>query len=346
MDLLRLQMVFACDFHRSLKNAPPSAEGRSNWNTPKDVARKRRQRWAHAVGIRWNCFAPTIALWFLLLTSIVFAADLRSVIENRIKEYKAETVGIYYESPDGKVFTYNPDVVMHAASTMKVPVMMEAFRQADAGKLDLHQQVVIKNEFASIVDGSLFSLSKDDDSDQELYSKIGQQMAFLDLMERMINSSSNLATNLIIQIVGPQNVMNLMKETGASDMTVLRGVEDNKAYEAGRNNTTSARALAQCLKAILNPKLFHKESMDQMFRILLSQKFQEIGDAVRRKDSSLQVASKDGFITAIHHDAAIVRDAKGQDTILVILTRGVQDDKAGEKLVGVLAGDIWAYYRP
>ena len=283
-------------------------------------------------------------LAFLLSVNVVCATDLRTVIDHRINEFKAETVGVYYEAPDGTTFTYNPDVVMHAASTMKVPVMMEAFRQAEAGKLDLHQQVAIKNEFASIVDGTPFSLSKDDDSDQELYSHIGQQMPFLTLMERMINSSSNLATNIIIQIVGPQNVMNLMKEIGVRDMTVLRGVEDNKAYEAGRNNTTSARALGLCLKAILDPKLFHKESREEMFRILLSQKFQEIGEAVRRTNPSLQVASKDGFITAIHHDAAIVRDGKGKDTILVILTRGVQDDKAGEKFVGVLAGDIWAHF--
>lgn len=282
----------------------------------------------------------------MLFTGLASAGDLRAVIENRVKEFEAETVAVYYEAPDGFTFTYNPDVVMHAASTMKVPVMMEAFHQSESGKLNLDQKVRVMNEFASIMDGSPFKLTKEEDSDQELYSHLGEEMSFITLMERMINSSSNLATNIIIQIVGPQNVMGLMKDIGAKDMTVLRGVEDIKAYNAGRNNTTSARALAQCLKATLDPKRFRKESRDRMFNILLSQKFKEIGDAVHRVDPGILVASKDGYITAIHHDAAILRDQGGKDTILVILTKGVEDDQGGEKMIGVLADDVWSAFHP
>ena len=282
---------------------------------------------------------------FLLFSGLAAAGDLRAVVEGRIKEFEAETVAVYYEAPDGSTFTYNPDVVMHAASTMKVPVMMEAFHQSESGKLNLDQKVPVKNEFASIMDGSSFKLTKEEDSDQELYTHIGEEMSFAALLERMINSSSNLATNIIIQIVGPQNVMALMKDIGAKDMTVLRGVEDIKAYNADRNNTTSARALAQCLKATLDPMLFKKESRDRMFNILLSQKFKEIGDAIHRTNPNLLVASKDGYITAIHHDAAIIRDPGG-DTIMIILTKGVEDDQGGEKLIGVLADDVWNAFHP
>ena len=287
-----------------------------------------------------------VCLTLLLLCRVSFAADLRAVIEDNLKEFGAERAAVYYEAPDGSTFTYNPDVVMHAASTMKVPVLMEAFHQSESGKLKLDQNVPVKNEFASIVDGSLFALAKEDDSDQELYTHIGREMPFSALMERMINSSSNLATNIIIQLVAPQNVMALMKDIGAADMTVLRGVEDIKAYDAGRNNTTSARALAQCLKAALDPKRFRDDSRERMFKILLSQKFKEIGDAIHRIDPSLLVASKDGFITAIRHDAAIIRDASGKDSILVILTEGVEEDQDGKKLIGVLAYDIWTHFHP
>lgn len=282
----------------------------------------------------------------LLFSGLASAADLRAVIEGHIKEFEAETAAVYYEAPDGSTFTYNPDVVMHAASTMKVPVMMEAFHQSESGKLNLDQKVPVKNEFASIMDGSLFKLTKEEDSDQELYSHLGEEMPFITLMERMINSSSNLATNIIIQIVGPQNVMSLMKDIGAKDMTVLRGVEDLKAYNADRNNTTSAQALAQCLKATLDPKRFQKESRDRMFNILSSQKFKEIGDTIHRLDPRIVVASKDGFITAIRHDAAILRDQNGKDTILVILTKGVEDDQSGQKLIGVIADDVWSAFHP
>jgi beta-lactamase class A len=195
------------------------------------------------------------------------------------------------------------------------------------------------------MDGSPFSLTREEDSDQDLYSHTGEEMPLRGLLERMINSSSNLATNIIIQIVDPKNVMELMQKIGAKDMNVLRGVEDIKAYEAGRNNTTSARALAQCLKAIRDPKWFRKESRDQMFAILLSQKFQNIGNAIKKLSPGVEVASKDGFITEIHHDAAIIRDKSGNDSILVILTRGVKDDNKGEELLGVLATDIWRHFR-
>lgn len=282
----------------------------------------------------------------VLCGSIIFAEDsaLDSKLQQRIKEYNAEVAAVYYEAPGAPAYTFNADVVMHAASTMKVPVMMEVFRQIESGKLNINQKIIVKNEFASIMDGSPFSLTKEDDSDQELYSHIGETLTLRSLLQRMINSSSNLATNLIIKIVDATNVMDLMKSIGARDMTVLRGVEDLKAYDAGKNNTTSARALAQCLKAILDGGRFSEESRQEMLNILKSQKFQEIGGALRKIDPQLQIASKDGYITEIHHDAAIVRDATGKSTILVILTRGVKDDKAGEAMVGVIAADVWTHF--
>src|SRR5439155_1541396 len=117
----------------------------------------------------------------------------------KMKEYGAQSVGIYFEDFKGKVFTYNADQSFHAASTMKAPVMMEVFRQVEHGKLKLDQSVLVKNEFKSIIDGSPYQLSKDDDSDAELYSHVGQILPLNELMQRMINHSSNHANNLIIQ---------------------------------------------------------------------------------------------------------------------------------------------------
>ena len=190
-------------------------------------------------------------------------------------------------------------------------------------------------------DGSSFSLSADDDSDQEIYKMIGQTLTLQQLVERMINQSSNLSTDLVIQLAGPQNVMALMKEIGANDMTVLRGVQDLKAYNAGKNNTTSALALAICLKAILNSNAFSESSRKQMFEILLSQHSKSIGKGIHADEKGLKVASKDGAIEEIRHDAAIIQDSAGNSTILVILTKGVKEDKDGERLVATVAADIW-----
>jgi beta-lactamase class A len=134
----------------------------------------------------------------------------------------------------------------------------------------------------------------------------------------------------------------LMKEIGAKDMTVLRGVEDQKAYDAGRNNRTSARSLAICYKAILNPKFFAESSRNAMIEILRSQHSQAgIGAGVKAKERGLKVASKDGWITEINHDSGIIEDENGKRWIMVIMTRGVKEEKDGWKLIAEVANEIW-----
>jgi beta-lactamase class A len=262
-----------------------------------------------------------------------------------MKEFGAESVGIYFEDFNGKVFTYNADEIFHAASTMKVPVMMEVFRQLEQGKLKLDQQVLVKNEFKSIIDGSSYQLSKDDDSDAEVYTHVGQSLPLNELMQHMINQSSNLANNLIIGIVTPEKVRELMHEIGADDMHVLRGVEDQKAYDAGKNNTTSARALATCFKAIMNPKYFQESSRKQMLAILLSQHDRDAVPAgVLSVDPKLKIANKDGWIDGINHDGGIIQDDQGHTAYLVILTRGVKEEKQGWKFIASLASLLWSFH--
>lgn len=258
------------------------------------------------------------------------------------QQYGADSVGIYFQKPDGIVFAENADKVFHAASTMKVPVMMEVFRQVEQGKLKLDEPVAVKNQFASIVDGSPYSLSPDDDSDKEIYKEIGRTLSLRAIVERMINRSSNLATNIVIEKVNAENVMQLMKEIGARDMTVLRGVEDIKAYEAGKNNRTSARALAQCYQAILDPDRFSESSRKEMMEILLSQKhLQGISKGLNAKERGLKVASKDGWITEINHDSAIIEDRDGRRSIMVIMTSGVKKEEDGWRLIAAIAAKLY-----
>ncbi len=272
---------------------------------------------------------------FLLLAVALWLSSLP-------QQYGAQSIGIYFQRPNGSVFEHNADEVFHAASTMKVPVMMEAFRQHEKGQLNFDAPITIKNEFASIVDGSPYSLTAEEDSDKEIYKWIGKKMTLRDLIDRMINQSSNLATNIVISIVKPANVQKLMAEIGAKDMLVLRGVEDLKAYEAGKNNRTSARALGLCYKAILNPKLFTDNSRNQMIDILRSQtSLAGIYAGLHAKENGLKVASKDGWITEINHDSAIVENKNGDRWIMVIMTRGVKEEKDGYKLIADLANELW-----
>src|SRR5690349_12672209 len=137
--------------------------------------------------------------------------DLDKSIEALVRASGAETVAVsYYDLATGAELLIQPDATFHAASTMKVPVMMEIFREVAAGKLSLNQRIAIKNDFASIVDGSHYSLTPDSDSEVSLYTRIGQTETIRELVRLMITVSSNLAANLLIERVTPERVMNLL----------------------------------------------------------------------------------------------------------------------------------------
>jgi beta-lactamase class A len=123
-------------------------------------------------------------------------------------------------APPRQELLIQPDVEFHAASTMKVPVMIELFRQARAGLAKLDEPLLVKNEFASIVDGSQYALSVGDDSDADVYKRVGQTMTLLDLCEPMITVSSNFATNLLIQRLGAANIQRTVDGLGAGGMIV------------------------------------------------------------------------------------------------------------------------------
>ena len=235
--------------------------------------------------------------------------------------------------PAGLELLIQPDVPFHAASTMKVPVMIELFRQARAGRARLDEPLPVKNEFASIVDGSPYALSTGDDSDAEVYKRVGQTMTLLELCEPMIVVSSNFATNLLIQRLGATNVQQTVTALGADGMLVRRGVEDGKAFAAGLNNTTTARALLVLMERIARLEAVDADASRQMIEILKRQRF---NDAIPANlPPGTPVAHKTGSITKIHHDAAIVYGPR--PFVLVVLVRGLDDIKASADLIARIA---------
>jgi beta-lactamase class A len=220
-----------------------------------------------------------------------------------------------------------------------VPVMMEIYRQAATGRLALDERVPIKNDFVSIADGSHFSISADDDSEPSLYKRIGERATVRELMRLMIIASSNLATNILIERVGPARVMALMREMGARNIQVRRGVEDNKAYERGLNNTTTAHDLMILLCRIAAGRAVSKQASDEMIHVMLDQQFNEGIPAGLPKDA--RVAHKTGSITAINHDAAIIFLPHRKPYVLVVLTRGLKDVARAHQLIADISRLIY-----
>lgn len=291
-----------------------------------------------------NRFAlPAILLLTAVFTSVSAQPKLdqaRPQIEKLIAASGAEVVGVaVYDLQSKQTLLINERVSMHAASTMKLPVMMEVFRLVEEKTLKLTDSLEVKNKFFSIVDGSEFRLNKSDDSDEEVYNRIGQKMPVAELMEHMITWSSNLATNILIERVGPENVMKLMAELGANDIRVLRGVEDSKAFQAGKNNTTTAYDLMLLLKLIAENKFKSKRACEKMVEILSAQHFNDGIPA--GLPTGTKVAHKTGEITKHKHDAGIVYPMNGKPFVIVVLTKGIATEKQSNKLIADISRVVY-----
>jgi len=268
--------------------------------------------------------------------------SLRARIERRIAEVPGATAGVAFRDlTRGDTLYLGADERFHAASTMKVPVMIELFRRVDRGQMSLSQRITLKNEFASIVDGSPYSLDAKDDSDSLVYSWIGSGVSVHDLLEHMITRSSNLATNTLIGVVGAARANATAHELGARDIQVLRGVEDNKAYDAGKNNTTTARDLAVLMAAIETGKAASRASTDSMRAILSRQEFND--EIPAGLPAGTRVAHKTGQITAHLHDAAIVYPPGRGPYVLVVLTRGIPDEKVARSLIADISRLVYEH---
>src|SRR3989475_9409746 len=259
---------------------------------------------------------------------------LRARLEGRIAQAPVgAAVGLYYRSLAGSdSLLVNAHARFHAASTMKVAVMIQLFRDADAGRLSLADSLRVHADYPSLVDGSTFLVGKDDDSDSTLYESIGRRVSIRHLLELMETVSSNLATDVLVERVDAKRANATAHALGADSIVVLRGVEDGKAYRAGLNNTTTARDLGVLLAAIANGKAASAASCREMLGILGRQQFNEGIPA--GLPAGTRVYHKTGWIgQVVYHDAALIEPAGLGRHVLVLLTGGIQKDAESYALV-------------
>jgi len=266
------------------------------------------------------------------------AGGLRAALGTRIARAPANAVGLYYRSlARADSILIDANLRFHAASTMKLPVMIQIFRDADAGLLRLDDSLTVHTAFPSLVEGA-FIVGKEDDSDSTLYALVGRNRSVRDLLEQMITRSSNLATNILIERVGADRAQRTARALGAWSIQVLRGVEDGAAYRAGLNNTTTARDLGVLLQAIATGRAASGAACDSMLAILGRQEFNE-GIPVGVPPAA-RVAHKTGWIgEVVYHDAAVVSPPPGEGGryVLVVLTGGIKEDSVAHNVVADLS---------
>ena len=267
-------------------------------------------------------------------------AQMRKEILAEFAKQPTGTFAVAFKNlSTGQEFLMNAHESFHAASTMKTPILIETFKQAAEHKFSLNDSILIENKFTSIVDGSTFSVDSADDSEKDLYTRVGTKLPIKDLLFRMITESSNFATDLIVELVGAKNANQTMHKIGAKDIKVLRGVEDNKAYNLGMNNTVTANDLMVIFQHIANGTVVNKKACDAMIDILMHQHFKE--KIAGKLPADVKTATKSGSITKVSHDSGIVFLPDGRKYVIVLLSRGIEDEKAADETLATVSRIIY-----
>jgi beta-lactamase class A len=225
---------------------------------------------------------------------------------------------------------HRADELFHAASTMKVPVMIEVFRQAEQGKFDMMDKIEVDPIFHSMIDDSTFECG----GYQYIQSKVGQEETLLKLTEKMIVISDNLASNLLITLCGPRKITATARKLGAEKTLVLRCLMDIPAYEAGLSNRLTPNDLTVLFKAIEEDRAAGEESCEEMRRILLEQEHNNMIPA--RLPEGVKVGHKTGAIEGVRHDAGTVYWEDGK-YYLALLTDQLKDGGKGVEAIADLS---------
>src|SRR6185312_9432814 len=290
---------------------------------------------------------------FLIFTSImgiqnpnfhhpIDTAQMHKEIMAEFAKQPTGTFAVAFEDlSTGEQFLINAHESFHAASTIKTAFLIETFKQASEHKFSLSDSILIHNDFKSIVDGSIYHLDSTDDSEKDLYRRIGEKETIYNLLYRMITESSNFSTNLIVDLIDAKNANSTMRSIGAKDIQALRGVEDNKAYELGLNNTVTAYDLMIIFDHLGKGTVVNKAACDSMIQILMHQQLREKIPA--KLPADVKVANKTGSITRISHDSGIIFLPNGRKYVLVLLSKGIDNENSANETLANVSRIIYDY---
>jgi beta-lactamase class A len=245
-------------------------------------------------------------------------ANLQRAIEEIVRESKTPACAVaVHDYESGFRFAMNADRIFHAASTIKVAILLALFRAVDEGRVRVEDPLHVRNRFHSAVGGGYFRLDPDSDGYPQLYRAIGRTAKIASLAENMIIWSSNLATNLLLELVGVDYAAQVLHQADVHGVHLRRGVEDSEAHERGIDNEASAEGLVQ-LFSVLRGDFLTAAGRDQVIHILLGQRFDSMIPAGLPAHAT--AAHKTGEISTVCHDAGIVYLPEREPYVLAILT--------------------------
>jgi beta-lactamase class A len=238
----------------------------------------------------------------------------------------------------GLRFSVNPDRRFHAASTIKVALLLAIGKALDEGRLRPNDTLHVRNHFLSAVDQAPFRINAETDGYPQLHRLIGRTAKISDLTEWMIVSSSNLATNLLLDYIGVEAARKTLEQAGITGVELRRGVDDVKAHEQNFINEATAEGLLN-LFATLRGDFLSKTSRDLAIKILLQQRFNSMIPALLPAHAS--VAHKTGEISTACHDAGIVYLPEREPYILVVLTEVAAETNGRRETVAKISEAVF-----
>jgi beta-lactamase class A len=231
----------------------------------------------------------------------------------------ADEIGVsFYDYHHRTGGGYHADRWFHAASTIKVPVLLGVFDAIEQGRLQAYSRVHVRNRFLSAADGQAFRVDPSRDSNAEVHAQVGRTLQVRELARHMITTSSNLATNLLIDLIGLERIRETLKRFGLNGIELRRGVEDMPAYDQEINNEVTAEGLLEAFRTLLDPHHFSPDLRQEMLDILHGQEFKSGIPAGLPAEA--RVAHKTGEISTVAHDAGIVFLPEREPYVVVILT--------------------------
>ncbi len=271
-------------------------------------------------------------------------STLLSRVTQLAQDFKLDALAIsVYDYETRVAWSAEGDRWFHAASTIKLAVLVALFTAVEQGRFALDWRLHVRNRFLSLVDGLPFRVSPTRDADAEVHAAIGRTMRLCDLATHMITRSSNLATNLLLDLVGVEYARQVVAALGVEGIELVRGVEDDRAFEAGLNNRVTANGMVSLLRAIYERRNLSADASGQMLDILLQQELRSgisagLPASVR---SDARVGNKTGEISSAAHDVGVVFLGERQPYVLAILTEPEPETAASMEAVASVSRAVY-----
>lgn len=274
------------------------------------------------------------------------SADLHTKIQSIATHAAVEAAAAsFYDYASEEAWSYHGDRWFHAASTIKVAVLAGLFGAVEQGRFKPGDRLHVRNRFISVAGGKAYAVAAARDPNNDVHMVVGKQMRLHVLAEHMIATSSNLATNLLLDLIGAKHAQRALDDLGISGIDLRRGVEDDDAYQAGINNRVTADGLVALFRLIEDRGAFSDATAEAMLEILHKQQFKSgipagIPESVR---SEAQFAHKTGDISTVTHDAGLVYLPGRKPYAVAILTEWDPDASNRRETVAAISEAIFEH---